>query len=155
MCWSYTFLHTHQHFFNNKKLQNSCHSKISKIKKENGDFIFFLVISKLEGKLEWCAWTRRAPDEAVLVAGGTTLEAILLSVQLVAATTLDTQNKPVPSARVTDARFLCGQAFHELLELAGLVQRSHLVGPTYVPPTNENPRQSQLSVLTQYLLQLG
>lgn len=71
-----------------------------------------------------------------------------------ATVALVAENEPIAAAHVAYARFRCGQAFDDFLELAHLVQLFNLLGPTHVPPANKNPRQGQLS-LTEDLLQLG
>lgn len=70
-----------------------------------------------------------------------------------AAIALVAEDEAVPSTGLAHARFRCGQAFHELLELAGLVELPDLLGPTHVPTADEHPRQGQLPP-PQNLLQL-
>lgn len=92
-------------------------------------------------------------DQTVLIAGGATLEPGLLGVKLVAAIAFVAEDEAVPTAGVADAGFHCGQALDELLELAGLVELPDFLGPTDVPPADENPGQSQLPS-SENLLQL-
>jgi len=57
-----------------------------------------------------------------------------------ATVALVTENKTITATRVTDARFHCGQALYDFLELAGFVKLANLVRASDVPTADENPR---------------
>lgn len=90
--------------------------------------------------------TRRAPYETVLVASGAALKPRFLCVHFVTTVTVVAQNESVTATRVADTRFRCGQTFHELLELACLVQLPNLLRTSYISPTDKDSRQSQRSL---------
>ncbi|GER25666.1 polynucleotidyl transferase [Striga asiatica] len=85
----------------------------------------------------------RAPDETILVARATTLEARLFTVALVAPAAVPADDKPVPAARLASAGVRCRQPLHVTPQLAALVEAPHLLHTAHVPAADENPRQGR------------